>query len=177
MIHAVDESSRSAGQLLDHAAVAYRTDDLARLPINLADLAKQTAAALDASAAMKDISLSLETEPVQVTGDPVLLENALRNVLDNAIKYSPEDTEVKIRLTRTAEHARISITDQGPGLGDGPARALTERFRRGNNTQGIVGSGLGLTIVEDVVSAHGGQVDLKTRDGGNGACVTLVLPL
>jgi len=177
MIRAVDESSRSAGQLLDHAAVAYRTDDLAQLPINLADLAKQTAAALDASAAMKDISLSLETEPVQVTGDPVLLENALRNVLDNAIKYSPEDTEVKIRLTKTAEHARISITDQGPGLGDGPARALTERFRRGNNTQGIVGSGLGLTIVEDVVSAHGGQVDLKTRDGGNGACVTLVLPL
>lgn len=177
MIRAVDESSRSAGQLLDHAAVAYRSDDLSRLDIDLADLAAQTAAALEPAAAMKDISLHLETEPVQVRGDPVLLENALRNALDNAIKYSPDDTEVRIRVSKSADHALVSVTDQGPGLGDGPPRALTKRFRRGENTRGIIGSGLGLTIVDDVMAAHGGRVELRTREEGTGACVMFVLPL
>ncbi|WP_084862158.1 sensor histidine kinase [Salibaculum halophilum] len=177
MIRAVDESSRSAGQLLDHAAVAYRADDLARRPVDLSDLAAQTVAALEPAAAMKDITLGLDADAVQVRGDPVLLENAFRNVLDNAIKYSPEDTSVHIHITETGGEAHITVTDEGPGLGGGPVAALTERFRRGSNTECIVGSGLGLTIVEDVVTAHGGRVQLGAGKEGVGACVLLVLPL
>jgi two-component system sensor histidine kinase TctE len=177
IIRAVDESSRSAGQLLDHATVTYRADDLTRAPVDLENLIEQTTAALEPTAAMKDISLIRDTMPVQIKGDPVLLDNALRNVLDNAIKYSPEDTEVTLAITTEGREARITITDEGPGLGDGPARALTERFRRGSNTKDIVGSGLGLTIAEDVLSAHGGRLELQTREGERGACITLVLPL
>lgn len=177
IIRAVDESSRSAGQLLDHATVTYRADDLARVPVDLSELAKQTAGGLEPTAAMKDIRLRLFTVYAQVAGDPVLLENALRNVLDNAIKYSPEETDVTLRITTSGTEARIAVSDEGPGLGEGPAQALTERFRRGSNTQGIVGSGLGLTIAEDVLSAHGGRLELKSAEGGTGACVTLVLPL
>ncbi|SHH86791.1 sensor histidine kinase [Marivita hallyeonensis] len=177
IIRAVDESSRSAGQLLDHAAVTYRADDLDRVPIDLSDLLSHTAAALEPTAAMKDITLQLETSHVRVEGDPVLLDNAFRNVLDNAIKYSPEDTNVHMRITSTADEALIIVTDEGPGLGDGPVQELTERFRRGSTAKGIVGSGLGLTIVEDVLSAHGGRVELASRQGGRGACITLVLPL
>ena len=176
IIRAVDESSRSAGQLLDHAAVTYRTDDLARSTVNLSELVRQTAAALEPTAAMKDIHISVETVAAQIEGDPVLLDNALRNVLDNAIKYSPAETDVSVRITEADGTYRISVTDEGPGLGDGPVEALTERFRRGSNTQGIVGSGLGLTIAEDVALAHGGRLDLATREGGTGTCVTLVLP-
>jgi two-component system sensor histidine kinase TctE len=126
---------------------------------------------------MKDITLGLDADAVQVRGDPVLLENAFRNVLDNAIKYSPEDTSVHIHITETGGEAHITVTDEGPGLGGGPVAALTERFRRGSNTEGIVGSGLGLTIVEDVVTAHGGRVHLGAGKEGVGACVLLVLPL
>ena len=96
IIRAVDESSRSAGQLLDHATVAFRADDLARDPIDLAALARQTAATLEATAALRDIRLQLNLAPAQVAGDAVLLDSALRNVLDNAIKYSPEETTVSI---------------------------------------------------------------------------------
>lgn len=176
IIRAVDESSRSAGQLLDHATVIYRTDDLARSPVNLADLVAQTAAALEPTAAMKEIRLTVEAEPAGVLGDPVLLDNALRNVVDNAIKYSPEETEVTIRVTSEENDVHITVTDDGPGLGDGPHEALTERFRRGADTQGIVGSGLGLTIAEDVMLAHDGRLELKNREEGTGTCVTLVLP-
>jgi two-component system, OmpR family, sensor histidine kinase TctE len=112
-----------------------------------------------------------------VAGDAVLLDSALRNVLDNAIKYSPEDTTVSITVSKLGGMGQITITDQGPGLGDGPVEALTERFRRGANTGGIVGSGLGLTIARDVVAAHGGHLALQQAENGRGACVSLVLPL
>jgi two-component system, OmpR family, sensor histidine kinase TctE len=177
IIRAVDESSRSAGQLLDHATVAFRADDLARDPIDLAALARQTAATLEATAALRDIRLQLNLTPAKVAGDAVLLDSALRNVLDNAIKYSPEDTTVSITVSKLGSMGQITITDQGPGLGDGPVEALTERFRRGANTGGIVGSGLGLTIARDVVAAHGGHLALQQAENGRGACVSLVLPL
>jgi len=177
IIRAVDESSRSAGQLLDHATVAYRAEDLTRDPLDLADLAIQTAAAMEPTAAMRDIRLRLETVPARVTGDAVLLDNALRNVLDNAIKYSPEDTTITLRVARTGTEAYITVTDEGPGLGDGPVESLTERFRRGSNTGSIVGSGLGLTIAADVLRAHGGRLELKSTEHRRGACVSLFLPL
>lgn len=177
IIRAVDESSRSAGQLLDHATVAFRADDLARDPVDLAELAAQTAAALEPTAALRDIRLNVHSMPAQVAGDAVLLDSALRNVLDNAVKYSPEDTTVTIAVTVADGMGRIAVSDEGPGFGDGPAEALTERFRRGANTAGIVGSGLGLTIARDVLAAHGGRLELGPTPNGRGACVSLVLPL
>lgn len=177
MIRAVDESSRSAGQLLDHATVAFRADQLTRVPVDLAGLAARTVASLEPTAAMKDIRIRVDALPVRVAGDPVLLDNALRNVLDNAIKYSPEDTTVTLRVAADTTEARIDVSDQGPGLGDGPTEVLTERFRRGSNVEGIVGSGLGLTIARDVLHAHGGRLALGAAKGGTGTCVTLFLPL
>lgn len=181
MIRALDESARSAGQLLDHATVAFRADDLARAPVDLADLVARTTAALEPTATMKDICIRRDTVPAPVAGDPVLLDAALRNVLDNAIKYSPEDTTVTLHLSATGDAARIAVCDEGPGLDTGlggdPVDALTERFRRGGNTDGIVGSGLGLTIARDVLAAHGGALELGPGPGGRGTCVTLVLPL
>lgn len=176
MIRAVDESSRSAGQLLDHATVTYRTDDLVRSAVQLPDLVGKTVAGLEPTAAMKDIRLHVEITPTMVQVDPVLMENALRNVLDNAIKYSPPDTAVTITADEIDGQIRIAVTDQGPGLGEGPVDMLTQRFQRGSNTQGIVGSGLGLTIARDVLVAHGGRLVLEDLQGKNGTCATLILP-
>jgi len=172
----VDESSRSAGQLLDHAMVTYRTDDLVRSSVRLSDLIGKTVAGLEPTAAMKDIRLHVEMIPTMVQVDPVLMENALRNVLDNAIKYSPPDTAVTITSSEIDGHIHIAVKDQGPGLGEGPVDMLTQRFQRGSNTQGIVGSGLGLTIAKDVVIAHGGRLVLENLQGENGTCATLILP-
>ncbi|GGC13068.1 sensor histidine kinase [Marivita lacus] len=176
MIRAVDESSRSAGQLLDHATVVYRSDDLVRTPITLSDLVRQTVAGLEPTAAMKDIRLQVEMMEGKVQVDPVLMDNALRNVLDNAIKYSPPETDVTIAVSAGDSEIRIAVSDQGAGLGDGPVDMLTQRFQRGTNTQGVVGSGLGLTIAKDVLVAHGGRLELETLEGNKGTCATLVLP-
>lgn len=179
IIRAVDESSRSAGQLLDHATVAYRAENLTRDRFDLADLAARTLSAMEPTASMRDIHLHLESTAAPIAGDAVLLESAIRNVLDNAIKYSPEDTTVTLKLTRDHETVRLTVCDEGPGLGDEPLADLTKRFRRGTNTGGIVGSGLGLTIAAEVLAAHGGWLDLATSTNSErgGACVSLVLPL
>ena len=176
MIRAVDESSRSAGQLLDHATVTYRTDDLVRSSVQLPDLVGKIVAGLEPTAAMKDIHLHVEMIPATVQVAPILMENALRNVLDNAIKYSLPDTTVTISASETDGQIRIAVKDQGPGLGEGPVDMLTERFQRGSNAQGIVGSGLGLTIAKDVLVAHGGQLVLENLQGRKGTCATLILP-
>ncbi|KAF0677179.1 sensor histidine kinase [Profundibacterium mesophilum] len=178
IIRAVDESSRSAGQLLDHATVAFRAEDLARDPVDLSKLALRTADAIRPTATMRDIEISLRADPALVSGDAVLLDTALRNVLDNAVKYSPVATDIHIAVGVEGGEAFVRVCDQGPGLGGGPLDALTERFRRGETAAGHVGSGLGLTITRDVLRAHGGRLILSNRDPkeGGGACVSLILP-
>lgn len=177
IIRAVDESARSAGQLLDHATVAYRIEDLARDQLDLSELVALTAAGMEPTAEMRDIRLALALTPAPIRGDAVLLESAIRNVLDNAIKYSPEETTVTLQVHPVGREAWLTVHDEGPGLGTGPTTELTERFRRGTNVAGIVGSGLGLTIASEVLRAHGGRVELKNADTGSGACVSLILPL
>ena len=114
--------------------------------------------------------------PVTVTGDRPLLETALRNMLDNAVKYSADETAVDVSLERHGAEAVILIADRGRGLSGEVQARLSRRFVRGGNAGDVVGSGLGLTIVEEVAAAHGGRFALTERDGG-GTCAQLFLPL
>jgi len=176
MIRAVDESSRSAGQLLDHAMVTFRSDQMEPQDVDLVALLKDTAHRLGPTAELKDIEiiLSLPAQAI-VAGDPILLQNAARNILDNAIKYSPAETQVDIRLSPGTAH-RIDITDQGRGFMDKDLPDLTKRFSRGTNVSDVVGSGLGLTIADDVARAHGGRIEISANAEGKGGCVSLILP-
>ncbi len=178
MIRAVDESSRSAGQLLDHAMVTFRSDQLERQSISAADLLRDVVDRLQPTAELKDIQVTLDlpSEPVSVQGDAILLQNAVRNVLDNAIKYSPVDSDIAVRLEADTQ-CRMAFIDQGRGFGQADLAQLTARFSRGSNVDDVVGSGLGLTIADDVARAHGGALDITSNTEGPGACVTLVLPL
>lgn len=177
MIRAVDESSRSAGQLLDHAMVTFRTDHLLTSEFDLGELTRDTCEHLSPTAGLKDITFVLEIPdaPLPFVGDPILLQNALRNILDNAIKYSPADSEIKVEV-KGNHPAEISFTDQGRGFGDADLGGLTKRFSRGANVSDIVGSGLGLTIADVVARAHKGRIEITSNSEGPGACVSLILP-
>lgn len=176
MIRAVDESSRSAGQLLDHAMVTFRSDQINPTEVDLVALLKDTAHRLGPTAELKDIEILLSLpDQADVAGDPILLQNAVRNILDNAIKYSPAETQVDIRLSPGDMH-RIDICDQGRGFIANDLPDLTKRFSRGTNVGDVVGSGLGLTIADDVGRAHGGRIEIAKNTGGSGACVSLILP-
>jgi two-component system sensor histidine kinase TctE len=176
LIRSADDAARSAGQLLDHATVLYRADQADWAAVDLSDLTRAVVARLAPAADMKDISLHMTLAAhLPSEGDVVLIEAALRNILDNAIKYSPDETVVDIRAEGCGAQAVITVSDRGRGLGGVSQDRLKRRFRRGANVSDVAGSGLGLTIVDQAAGAMGGTFALTPRDGG-GTCATLSLP-
>lgn len=177
MIRAIDESSRAAGQLLDHAMVSFRTDHLEVKEINLNELAEETLERLRPLAEMQDKTFNLYGDvPPTISGDAILIQNALNNILDNAIKYAPQGEDVKIVVKHEGNWVVLTVYDQGPGFAPEDIENLTHRFSRGKNAEDTVGSGLGLTIAEEVAQAHGGHLKLSNRVNVRGACVSFYFP-
>ena len=94
-------------------------------------------------------------------------------MIDNAIKYSPADGKIEIDVWSDPT-VSIAVSDEGPGFPLDEIETLTARFTRGSNADKTIGSGLGLTIAQDVAKAHGGEITLRNREEG-GACVILSL--
>ncbi|MVO16678.1 sensor histidine kinase [Parasedimentitalea huanghaiensis] len=178
MIRAIDESSRAAGQLLDHAMVTFRIDSLERKAIDLTELGRELVDRLQPIAELKDIDLHFfGSGNPKITGDAILIQNAVRNILDNAIKYSPNESAIQVSTRQNGNTARIQVEDEAGGFVGMDTDALTQRFTRGENAAGTIGSGLGLTIAREVVEAHGGVLIIETSKTGTGACVSLCFPL
>ena len=172
MVRAIDEASRAASQLLDHAMITFRSDKLQKELINLNTLVQNLIINFEPIANMKDIELKfIQISSVEINGDFVLIQNAIRNLIDNALKYSPHDGMITITLGANSGSC-LEIQDQGLGFPPEELDKLTLRFTRGKNSNGIVGSGLGLTIVQDVVNAHNGKLKLSNHEIG-GACAIL----
>lgn len=103
---------------------------------------------------------------------PQLFERAVSNLLDNAIKFDTSGGTIDIDVTR----GTVTVADRGPGIEDGQENVIFERFHRATSARSLPGSGLGLSIVADVASSHGGKVFARRRTGG-GAEVGFTLPI
>ena len=175
VLNAIDDSSRTAGQLLDHAMVSFRLDNLSEDEIEVQFLIKDVIGRISPLYDLKGIQIKNNSiQNCRVIGDSILLQNALHNVLDNALKYCSENDTITVTVKDISQNCIIEILDSGEGFPENSA-LLTNRFTRGENTKGIVGSGLGLTIAKDVVEAHGGNITISNTEEG-GACVTFTLP-
>ncbi|WP_237207077.1 sensor histidine kinase [Rothia nasimurium] len=115
--------------------------------------------------------------PRPVHGDPELLGTALRNLIENAIRYSPENTKVGIGMAVKGDTVRISVKDQGPGIPEDEQDRIFERFYRVDpaRSRQTGGTGLGLSIVKHIVGQHGGEVTLWSQPG-SGSTFTIALP-
>jgi two-component system sensor histidine kinase SenX3 len=113
----------------------------------------------------------------RLAGDRELMEYAFYNLLTNAVKYSPSQTEVTTAATRQNGHILISVQDQGIGMDQKEVRRIFQKFYRTKKAEesGEAGTGIGLSIVEQIVVQHGGTIEVKSRPG-EGSCFTLVLP-
>ncbi|TKW68658.1 MAG: sensor histidine kinase [Paracoccus denitrificans] len=177
MLRAISDSSRSASQILDHATVLYRSEQFEPAALDLASLTATVLRAVGPIADMREIEIVARglDRPAPIRADERMMELALRNILDNALKYSHDEGRIDVALRQQAGLALLSVDDEGRGLvaADGD---LSGRFQRGSNVGDIVGSGLGLTIIEEVATAHGGSFTLTAR-AEKGTCATLSLPL
>ncbi len=113
-----------------------------------------------------------------LTGDRELMEYAFYNLLTNAIKYSPSKTEVTVYGGRDGERFAVSVRDQGIGMDQKEVRNIFQKFYRTRKAEqsGEVGTGIGLSIVEQIVLQHGGKIEV-TSTPGKGSCFTLILPV
>jgi len=111
-------------------------------------------------------------------GDRELMEYAFYNLLTNAIKYSPANTEVTVSGSREGDHCAVSVRDQGIGMDQKEVRKIFQKFYRTKRAEqsGEAGTGIGLSIVEQIVLQHGGRIDVESAPG-EGSCFTLTLPV
>ncbi|CAL8896669.1 two-component sensor histidine kinase [Kocuria varians] len=112
-----------------------------------------------------------------VFGDPDMLVTAVRNLIDNAVRYSPEDTRVGVGLRERGGMVQVTVTDQGPGISEAEQDRIFERFYRVDSARSrqTGGTGLGLSIVKHVMAQHGGEVSVWSQPG-RGSTFTLLLP-
>ena len=108
-------------------------------------------------------------------GDETCIGILFRNLIDNAIRYSPAGGEVEVTVRKCGLFNRIIVTDNGSGIPDGQHDEMFQRFRRGAEPK-MTGSGLGLSIVRRICELHGGSVHLENREEGGLRCEVRLPP-
>jgi signal transduction histidine kinase len=166
-----------------------------REPVAIDQLAGEVVRQVQVISGGVKVSLSSEVgEPICLDGDPDRLRQLLLNLIDNAIKYTPNEGEVKLRVTQEQGFARLDVSDNGPGIppehlqiGPNGVPLIFERFYRveksrtrpasaGSNGRSGSGTGLGLSIAYWIVQAHTGRIEIRSENG-NGTVMTVWLPL
>jgi signal transduction histidine kinase len=162
-------------------AAAGRTPD--PKVFDAADLAADMTELYEPASEEKGLEFSAEIERgLMISGNQPFLAQALANIIDNAIKYTPTGGAVMLRARRRSSgEIEYSVTDTGPGVPEGDRERVIERFVRLDNSRTEAGSGLGLALVGAVMEAHGGRILLDEGPGeyggfGPGLRVALVLP-
>lgn len=171
----VARASRLVEQLLtlarlDPAASLGQTD------VRLDLLATEVCADHGPAALDKNIALELDAPlPVTLTGQPELMRILLRNLVDNAVRYTPAGGQVGVAVHATADTVVVSVHDSGPGIPPAERTRVLERFQRLAG-QEVAGSGLGLSIVARIAELHGARLELGAARDGTGLSVTLAFP-
>ena len=127
-------------------------------------------------AAQKNIALSLSGEEgIIVMADETLLRLLIGNIIENAVKYTPENGQVQVLLHADETHVYCSVSDSGPGIPEEERAHVFQRFYR-VGTPKAQGTGLGLAIVAEIAARLSGSITLKTPENGIGLLVEIALP-
>ena len=161
----IDRSTRLVEQMLRLA----RLDPLAQITtpvrVDLGELMRVVIAGARDTSPTKTIASDIEESATVIDGDAGLLEVALRNLIDNALRYSPPGSLITVFMRHENKALLIGVSDNGPGADADELPRLAERFYRGTSVV-AEGSGLGLTIVARIAQLHGAHLELANHDGG-----------
>jgi two-component system OmpR family sensor kinase len=173
----IDRATRLVEQLLVLARQeASAAGGVTRQPVELSELARRTVADLAGVAQAKGVDLGVQqADAASVEGQPDALHILMRNLVDNAIKYTPEGGTVDIAVRRVPGGVTIGVEDSGPGIPDEERERVFDRFYRiaGSNA---AGSGLGLAIIKSIAERHGAKLELGKSERLGGLAATVTFP-
>lgn len=160
----------------------HLVDDLTTTPqanehdvLDLAELAQATVDLVRPAARTSAVTLGTDLAPAPVRGSAQRIAQALDNLIGNAVKYAPGGN-VWVRTRAEAEFASVEVTDDGVGIPPDEIPRLFDRFFRASTSAGFDGSGIGLSVVKEIIDAHGGRIDVVSEPG-EGTRFTVGLPL
>ena len=170
--------NRLIGKLLDASRIEAGQLDLERGRVDLGALVRRVVESLQPTLERHSIQLACPAEPVVVEGDDLRLEQVVRNLLLNAIKYSPAGGPIAVQVERRADQIAISVSDQGIGIPSASLDRIFQRFYRAPNADASnsSGMGVGLYVVKEIVALHGGTIEVASTEG-QGSTFTIRLPI
>ena len=165
----IEDESIRMGVLVDDLLLLARLDQgrpLEQLPVNLGDIVTDAAADAQVVAPERQISVDVDADIV-VIGDEQRLRQMVMNLLQNALRHTPQTTPIEVGVHLDEDHVDLRVIDHGPGISAEHRNHIFERFYRADpsRTRGSGGSGLGLAIVASIVSAHHGTVRVESAVG------------
>ncbi len=168
---------RLVDALHDLSRLDARLPQLHPAPLDLGPLVERQVALRQAEFAAREITLRVAAPTLRVNADADLVSQALGNLLDNALKYTPRAGEVSIEAAREGSVARLAVSNSGDGIPAADLPFIFERFYRGEKSRSREsgGAGIGLAIVQEVARAHGGQTGATS--GGGRTTVWIALPV
>jgi heavy metal sensor kinase len=174
----VDRLSRTVDDLLTLAGADEGGLTLATEPVDLQNVALQVSDAIRPIAAARNVAVAVNGQSTIVMGDPERLRQALGNLVENAVKFSPDGGHVELSTAMNGQNARMTVADEGPGIAPEHRERVFERFFRADSsrTRSAGGTGLGLAIAREIVAAHGGRVWVEPREP-SGSVFSVELPL
>jgi two-component system sensor histidine kinase KdpD len=176
-----DESERLdrfVGNLLDMSRLEAGALGVKPESVVLPELVEWTVKRLTRRLSQHKVAIQLSEDLPPVSADPVLLEQALANVLDNAAKYAPSGSTIRIAATAAPDRIALEIADEGAGIPPEELPHIFDKFYRAKAAdRRVAGTGLGLAVARGFVESFGGTLDAANRAEGNGAILTFTLPL
>ncbi|TWS21120.1 HAMP domain-containing histidine kinase [Tsukamurella asaccharolytica] len=176
----IESEAERMGLLVEDLLLLARLDarrPLATDTVDLVAVADDVVHAAQAREPSRDIALEAEAGTVELSGDRDRLHQVVTNLVSNALRHTPDEATVRVRLVEEPGAVVLSVTDTGPGMEPDEAARVFERFYRtdSSRSRGSGGAGLGLSIVHGIVERHGGTVTVDTAPG-EGATFTVRLP-
>jgi two-component system sensor histidine kinase KdpD len=162
--------------LLDVSRIEAGAMRISKQPSDVSDLIGAALEQMGDSARARPIKIDIPTELPLVLVDFGLILQTLVNVLDNALKYSPDGSPIDIRGRQVGHEVHIEIADQGVGIPPQDLLHVFDKFYRIQRPDNVAGTGLGLSICKGIIEAHGGRIAAENRPGG-GTVIRLILPV
>lgn len=174
------EAGRLSGivtTFLDVERISAGALQLKNQKLDLSTLALEATERAQLLAVKKDITIENTFENVTILGDTELLQYAVYNLIANAIKYSPSGSSIRVMVQSDAKTARLAVTDQGSGIDAAEQGKIFERFYRSNmhREDRDSGTGVGLALVKQIVTQHGGRIEVESQPG-KGSSFSVLLP-